>query len=62
MEQGQRVRRGDKLAVVDFEGVRADGYDDTIMVVVTNTQDYLDVVPSVGNADTLDRACMNVVL
>lgn len=62
VEQGQRVRRGDKLAVVDFEGVRADGYDDTIMVVVTNTQDYLDVVPSVGNADTLDRACMNVVL
>ena len=62
VEQGQRIRRGDKLAVVDFEGIRADGYDDTIMVVITNTQDYLDVVPSLGTMNTPDMECMSVVL
>ncbi len=60
-KQGQRVKRGERLAVVDFAGIRADGYDDTIVVIVTNTQDYADVIPSEGMADSLEKDCIRVV-
>lgn len=62
VEQGQHVKRGDQLALVDFAGIRADGYDDTIIAIVTNTQDYLDVIPSVGSANSLDANCMSVIM
>ena len=61
VEQGQHIKRGDQLAVVDFAGIRADGYDDTIIAIVTNTQDYADVVAFVGTADTRDADCMRVI-
>ena len=60
VEQGQHVKRGDQLALVDFAGIRADGYDDTIIAIVTNTQDYL--IPSVGSANSLDANCMSVIM
>ncbi|GAB2026434.1 PTS beta-glucoside transporter subunit IIBCA [Lactovum odontotermitis] len=43
--QGQKVKAGQELGRVDFEQVRAAGFDPVTMVVVTNTNDYLDVIP-----------------
>jgi PTS system beta-glucosides-specific IIC component len=35
--EGQRVRAGDVMNIVDFDGIKAAGYDTTTMLTVTNT-------------------------
>lgn len=42
---GQRVRRGDKLADVDWAAIAAAGYDLTTPVVVTNAKRFAQIVP-----------------
>jgi len=42
---GDQVKTGDVLATVDFSVIKAAGFDSTVMVVVTNSADFLDVVP-----------------
>ncbi|WNM28625.1 beta-glucoside-specific PTS transporter subunit IIABC [Demequina capsici] len=37
--QGARVARGDTLAQVDFDAVKADGYDTTTLVIITNASE-----------------------
>lgn len=61
VEQGQMIKQGERLATVDFEQVRKAGYDDTVIVVITNSNDYLDVVPSLGMASSFDSPCMSIV-
>lgn len=43
VKQGQTVKAGDKLGTVDLAKVKAEGYDTTVMVVVTNTNNYASV-------------------
>ena len=43
VKQGQTVKTGDKLGTVDLAKVKAEGYDTTVMVVVTNTNNYASV-------------------
>lgn len=43
VEQGQHVNKGDILGKVDLDAVKNEGYDTTVMVVVTNTATYKDV-------------------
>lgn len=43
VKQGQTVKAGDKLGTVDLAKVKAKGYDTTVMVVVTNTNNYASV-------------------
>lgn len=43
VEQGARVKKGDKLVSFDIEKIKAKGYDPTVMVVVTNTDDFAGV-------------------
>lgn len=62
VEQGQKIHRGDLLAEVDFEGVRKEGFDDTIIMIVTNTSEFLDVIPVGAKAVTKDSECLNVVM
>lgn len=40
VEQGQKVKKGDKLGTVDLDAVKAAGYDTTVMVILTNTANY----------------------
>ncbi len=44
VKTGDTVKKGDKLVSVDIEAVKKAGYDVTTPVVVTNANDYLDVV------------------
>ena len=41
--QGQAVKAGDVLVEFDHEEIKSSGYDDTIMVIVTNTDEYSSV-------------------
>ncbi len=42
-EQGARVRKGDALVGFDIEGIREKGYDPTVMVIISNTDDFAGV-------------------
>lgn len=46
VEQGQRVREGELLAVVDLEAVGAAGYDPITLVTVPNTSTFATVEPA----------------
>ncbi|MEC0128931.1 beta-glucoside-specific PTS transporter subunit IIABC [Paenibacillus pabuli] len=45
VEAGQEVRLGDPLVEFDLESIKAAGLDIVSPIIVTNTPDYLDVVP-----------------
>lgn len=40
VEQGQKVKKGDKLGTIDLDAVKKAGYDTTVMIVITNTANY----------------------
>ncbi|WP_130859481.1 sucrose-specific PTS transporter subunit IIBC [Gracilibacillus phocaeensis] len=42
--QDQQVKKGDVLGSFDLQGIIDAGYDPTVMVIVTNTADYHDVI------------------
>lgn len=44
-QQGDIVKKGDVLATFDREKIREAGYDDTVMMIVTNTLAYGEVAP-----------------
>ncbi|MFT8871585.1 MAG: sucrose-specific PTS transporter subunit IIBC [Sporolactobacillus sp.] len=43
VQQNERVSAGQKLAAFDLPAIEKDGYDPTVIVVVTNTADYASV-------------------
>ncbi len=45
VSQGDRVRAGDIIGTFDSEVIAANGLDDTTMVIITNTMDYVEVTP-----------------
>lgn len=44
VEQGQSIKAGDLLVEFDMEGIIKDGYNPITSIVVTNMQDYADVL------------------
>lgn len=40
------IKKGQKLVTFDIEGIKNDGYKVTTPIIVTNTNDYLDVLPT----------------
>ncbi|WP_290033132.1 sucrose-specific PTS transporter subunit IIBC [Ligilactobacillus cholophilus] len=43
VNQGQVVKKGDKLGTIDVDAVQKEGYDPTVMTVITNTANYIKV-------------------
>lgn len=58
-KQGTRVKAGDPLGTFSSADIKAAGHDDTVIVVITNSDDYKDVVlaadGSVSAGDALLR-------
>jgi PTS system beta-glucosides-specific IIC component len=50
VQQGDRVKKGQKLIDFDLKGIKEAGFSTQIPIVITNTGDYLDIV-EVGNND-----------
>lgn len=46
VEQGAKVKRGDKLVTFDIKAIEEAGYSVETPVIVTNTADYLDIIES----------------
>lgn len=58
---GDKVMAGQKLGTVDFDRIKQAGYDPTTIVVVTNTNDYLDVIPEANKAVCDSDLAMNII-
>lgn len=50
--QGQQVQAGERLAQVDVANIKDSGFDPTVIAVVTNSNDYLDVISTTDAAAT----------
>ncbi len=46
VEQGARVKKGDLLLEFDMDYIKSQGYSTVTPVIVTNSDDYADVVPT----------------
>lgn len=46
IKKGQEVKTGDLLITFDMQAIKDAGYDLTTMIIVTNTNDYLEVLPT----------------
>lgn len=51
VEQGAKVKRGDKLVTFDISAIEAAGYSVETPVIITNTADYLDIIEADQKAD-----------
>lgn len=58
-EQGDKVKKGDKLLEVDFDNIKNEGYDTTVLLVITNTQEYSAVKSCEGNK-TVDDTIIEI--
>lgn len=55
VKQGDRVKKGDKLVEFDIDMIKEAGYSVETPVIITNADNYLDVlVQNVNNVDHLD--------
>jgi len=45
VQKGQRFTAGQDLLQFDLDGIRSAGYDPTVMMIVLNTKDFLEVLP-----------------
>ncbi|PFO08364.1 PTS beta-glucoside transporter subunit EIIBCA [Bacillus sp. AFS076308] len=62
VKQWDTVKKGDLLIEFDIENIKAAGYDVKTPVVITNTNQYIDVVPtSDGNVQVKDELIRLVV-
>lgn len=52
--QGDSVVRGEALLEVDFDSIKARGYDETVMMVVTNSAEYKNINLNLGQKEKLD--------
>ena len=54
IKAGDIVKKGDTLVEFDLDAIKAAGYDPSIIVVITNTKDYLSVVPEFDSGIIFD--------
>lgn len=46
VSEGDNIQLGQELLRFDSQKIQEAGYDDTVMITVTNTSNYLDVIPA----------------
>lgn len=61
VKDGDVVKKGDLLVEFDKKAIEEEGYDTAVMVVVTNSQEFLDVVPAEGGEIKAQQTMFTVV-
>ncbi|MGG0509131.1 beta-glucoside-specific PTS transporter subunit IIABC [Priestia megaterium] len=61
IKQGDQVKQGDLLVNFDIERIKEAGYQVTTPIIITNTVNYLDVVPTDAERVTLDDSILTIV-
>lgn len=62
VEQGAKVKRGDKLVTFDIKAIEEAGYSVETPVIVTNSADYLDIIESDQKKDICNEDELLTVL
>lgn len=61
VQQEDTVKKGDKLLSFDIDAIQKAGYKTTTPVVVTNTSDYLDVIPAHSGKKDIGETIVTIV-
>ncbi|WP_257350190.1 beta-glucoside-specific PTS transporter subunit IIABC [Pseudalkalibacillus decolorationis] len=61
VEQDTVVKKGDKLITFDIQGIKDAGYKVTTPVIITNTANYLDVIPAESRYVVLNDTILTIV-
>ncbi|WP_214818010.1 beta-glucoside-specific PTS transporter subunit IIABC [Exiguobacterium sp. s59] len=59
---GQKVREGDSLVRFDMDAIAREGYDTITPIIVTNTDHYLDVLPTYTGAVEANHGVLRVIV
>lgn len=59
--QGTKVKKGDLLITFSIDEIKAAGYDTTVMMVITNTEYYNDVVAHPGMQNDLNQTVLEIL-
>lgn len=51
VKEGQYVKQGDLILNFDYKKIEKEGYDPVVLIVVTNSYEYLDVLPFETDGD-----------
>lgn len=62
VKQGDKVSVGDAILKADMAGIRNAGYDPVVITVITNTADYLDVLPTSDPSLNSEEDCLTIVV
>lgn len=61
VKEGQTIRKGDLLLEFDLQAIAAEGFDTVTPVIVTNSDDYADIIPTVGKQVKVQDAIIQTV-
>ena len=61
VKEGDMVKIGDLLVEFDPRAVTAEGYDTTITLLITNSQEFLDVLPAKAGPIKAGQTILTVV-
>lgn len=53
VKQGQIVKKGDLLGTFDFNAIQKAGYDNTVMIIITNAAEYSGIQPLATDEDVI---------
>ena len=59
VEKGQKITAGQELIEFDLDKIKEAGYDPTIMMIITNTQDFLQVLPVQTTSDEAKKVTID---
>ncbi|KAF1299595.1 PTS beta-glucoside transporter subunit EIIBCA [Enterococcus sp. JM4C] len=62
VQQGDMITIGQAILKADMAKIREEGYDPVVITVITNTSDYLDVLPTNDLNLTNKEDCLTVVV
>ncbi|QJX81319.1 beta-glucoside-specific PTS transporter subunit IIABC [Priestia megaterium] len=61
IKQGDQVKQGDLLVNFDIERIKEAGYQVTTPIIITNTINYLDIIPTNAERVALDDSILTIV-
>ncbi|CCI84507.1 beta-glucosides PTS, EIIBCA [Lactobacillus pasteurii DSM 23907 = CRBIP 24.76] len=64
VQKGQKISIGDKLIEFDLGRLKSEGYDPTVIMIITNSADFLEVlnVPKLENTDVNNNSGVMVLV
>ena len=61
IEQGDVVKKGDLLVTFDMEQLKKEGYSVETPIIITNTDNYLDIIETTKNSVEAGDELLTVV-